>query len=59
MEDALGERPPPPVLEPDDTLIEAAAIMAQARTPLVPVVADGRVIGVVTAQRVLAAVLGP
>lgn len=60
VSDALNdELPPPPVLEPDDTLIEAAVAMARFRTPLIPVVSEGRVLGVVTAQGVLAAVLRP
>ena len=46
-----------PVVEPDATPLEVAVLMAQAHSPLVAVVAGGRVIGVVTATRVLTALL--
>jgi CBS domain-containing protein len=41
----------------DDTIIEIAAIMARARTPLVAMLERGTLIGVVTASRLLAAAL--
>ncbi|MCV7259213.1 CBS domain-containing protein [Mycobacterium shimoidei] len=41
----------------DDTIIEVAAVMARLRSPLIPVVKDGRLQGVITASRLLAAVL--
>ena len=37
----------------DDTVIEVAAIMARLRSPLVAVLQDRRLIGVVTASRLL------
>ncbi len=41
----------------DDTIIEVAALMARLRSPLVAVVKDDRLIGVITASRVLGAAL--
>jgi CBS domain-containing protein len=41
----------------DDTIIEVAAVMARLRSPLIPVTKDGRLLGVITASRLLAAVL--
>ncbi|BBY19931.1 CBS domain-containing protein [Mycobacterium stomatepiae] len=41
----------------DDTILEVAAKMARLRTPLIPVVKDGKLLGVITASRLLAAVL--
>lgn len=41
----------------DDTLIEVAAVMARLRSPLIPVTKDGKLQGVITASRLLAAVL--
>lgn len=40
-----------------DTLIEVASTMARLRTPLVAVVKDGKLHGVITASRLLAAAL--
>ncbi len=37
----------------DDTIIEVAAVMAREHCPLVAVVADGKLIGVITAARLL------
>lgn len=42
-----------PVLHPDDTVLELAAVMARLRSPLCAVVKDGKVVGVVTASRLL------
>jgi CBS domain-containing protein len=42
----------------DDTIIEVAALMAQLKSPLVPVLKDGRLVGVITASRLLAAAVG-
>lgn len=42
-----------PVLKGDDTTLELAALMARMRCPLVAIVEDGRVIGVVTTSRLL------
>jgi CBS domain-containing protein len=41
----------------DDTIIEVAAVMARLRSPLIPVTKGGRLLGVITASRLLAAVL--
>jgi CBS domain-containing protein len=41
----------------DDTIIEVATVMARLRSPLIPVTRDGRLLGVITASRLLAAVL--
>lgn len=54
LPDHLVDVPP---ADADDTLIEVAALMARLRSPLVAVVKDGRLLGVITASRVLAAAL--
>lgn len=54
LPDHLVDIPP---ANADDTIIEVAALMARLRSPLVAVVKDGRLIGVVTASRVLDAAL--
>jgi CBS domain-containing protein len=41
----------------DDTIIEVAALMATLKSPLVAVVKDGRMLGVITASRLLAAAM--
>jgi predicted transcriptional regulator len=41
----------------DDTIIKVAAEMARLRSPLIAVTKDGRLHGVITASRLLAAVL--
>jgi CBS domain-containing protein len=46
-----------PVVDADDTIIEVAELMARVRSPLVAVVKDGRLHGVITASRLLAAAL--
>jgi CBS domain-containing protein len=49
-----------PPVDPDDTLIEAAAAMARSGHPAVLVAGrDGRVMGVITADVLLPALLGP
>ncbi|MFG2637981.1 CBS domain-containing protein [Streptomyces sp. NPDC048362] len=52
-----GSVPAPPVADPDATALEVAALMAQARSPLVAVVEEGRagkrLLGVVTASHLL------
>jgi CBS domain-containing protein len=49
-----------PPVDPDDTLIEAAAAMARSGHPAVLVAGrDGRVVGVITADALLPALLGP
>ena len=47
------DRPELPVVNHDDTIIEVAAIMARLRCPLVAVMRNGELIGVVTASRLL------
>lgn len=54
LPDHLVDIPP---ADADDTIIEVAALMARLRSPLVAVVKEGRLIGVITASRVLAAAL--
>ena len=47
------DRPELAVVNHDDTVIEVAAIMARLRSPLVAVLQDERLIGAVTASRLL------
>ena len=46
-----------PTVAADDTIIEVAATMARHRTPLLAVLKDGELHGVITASRLLAAAL--
>ena len=46
-----------PSAKADDTIIEVAALMARLRSPLIAVDKDGRLHGVITASRLLAAAL--
>ena len=46
-----------PVANADDTIIEVAEIMARLRSPLVAVVKNGKLHGVITASRLLAVAL--
>jgi CBS domain-containing protein len=46
-----------PSADADDTIIEVAAVMAQRRSPLIAVVKDGNLRGVVTASRLIDAAL--
>jgi CBS domain-containing protein len=46
-----------PFAKADDTIIEVAALMAQLKSPLIAVMKDGRMHGVITASRLLAAAL--
>ncbi|WP_330230167.1 CBS domain-containing protein [Nocardia sp. NBC_00508] len=46
-------KPIPPVAQADDTIVEVAALMARCRCPLIAVVDEGRMIGVITAARLL------
>jgi CBS domain-containing protein len=48
-----------PWAQADDTIIEVAAAMARLRSPLIAVVRDKELVGVVTASRLLAAALKP
>ncbi len=56
LPDHLVDIPP---AHADDTIIEVAALMARLRSPLIAVVKDGRLHGVITASRLLAAALKP
>jgi CBS domain-containing protein len=47
-----------PAANADDTIIEVAALMVRLRSPLVAVIKDGRLRGVITGSRLLAAALG-
>jgi CBS domain-containing protein len=46
-----------PSADVDDTIIEVAAVMARLRSPLMAVVKDNKLFGVITASRLLAAAL--
>ncbi|MGO8967540.1 MAG: CBS domain-containing protein, partial [Mycobacterium sp.] len=46
-----------PVADADDTIIEVAEVMARLRSPLVAVVKNNKLHGVITASRLLAAAL--
>lgn len=46
-----------PAVDGDDTVIEVAAVMARLRSPLLAVLKDKELLGVITASRLLAAVL--
>jgi len=46
-----------PVVDADDTIIEVAEVMARMRSPLVAAVKNGKLKGVITASRLLAAAL--
>lgn len=46
------------VAQADDTVVELAAIMARLRSPLCAVIAQGKILGVVTAARLLELVCG-
>jgi CBS domain-containing protein len=46
-----------PAAHADDTIIEVAAVMARLRSPLIAVMKDGKLHGVITASRLLAAAL--
>jgi CBS domain-containing protein len=46
-----------PAANADDTIIEVAAIMARFRSPLIAVMKEGKLHGVITASRLLAAAM--
>jgi CBS domain-containing protein len=48
-----------PTVNADDTMLELAAIMARMRSPLVAVLDDDQIIGVVTASRLLSLICNP
>jgi CBS domain-containing protein len=47
-----------PAANADDTIIEVAALMARLRSPLIAVLKNGKLHGVITASRLLSAALG-
>ena len=47
-----------PAANADDTIIEVAALMARLRSPLIAVMKNGKLHGVITASRLLSAALG-
>jgi CBS domain-containing protein len=47
-----------PVVDPDATALEVAAVMARMHSPLVAVMEGGRVVGAITISRVLRVLLG-
>lgn len=54
VRDLLPERPHElPVVKADDTVLEIAAIMARMHSPLVAVLDGDRIVGAVTASRLL------
>jgi CBS domain-containing protein len=60
VRDLLPQNPTElPAVKADDTMLELAAIMARMRSPLVAVVEEGAIIGVVTASRLLSALGAP
>ena len=48
---------PRPIVAPDATLIEVAAVMAEQHSPVVAVVDEGHVVAVITVHRLLGAAL--
>jgi hypothetical protein len=46
-----------PVVDPDATVLEVAALMARLRSPVAAVVVDGELVGAVRATRLMAALL--
>lgn len=46
-----------PVVDADDTIIEVAEVMSRMHSPLVTVVKNGKLLGVITASRLLAEAL--
>lgn len=51
--------PDMPTVKSDDTIVEVAAVMAHERAPLVAVVERKRLVGVITASRLLEVALSP
>ncbi|QRP42810.1 CBS domain-containing protein [Amycolatopsis sp. FDAARGOS 1241] len=54
-----GEPTELPRVNADDTIVEVAAVMARLRCPLVAVMQEGTLIGVVSASRLLELALSP
>jgi CBS domain-containing protein len=60
LPDRPSDRPQElPAVEADDTILEVAAVMARMRCPLVAVMDRGRLVGVITASRLLQRALAP
>ena len=59
--DAVLPKPTPEMttVNSDDTMVEVAAIMARNRSPLVAVMSGKRLVGVITATRLLQVALAP
>jgi CBS domain-containing protein len=53
------DRPELPAVQADDTIVEVAALMARLRCPLAAVLDDDRLVGVITASRLLELALAP
>jgi CBS domain-containing protein len=54
VRDCLPDRPwELPVVDPDATMLEVAALMARSRSPLVAVVDQGRMVGAITLDALL------
>jgi CBS domain-containing protein len=58
--EAVLPKPPPHMaaVKWDDTIVEVAAVMARDRSPLVAVMGDEGLVGVITASRILEVALG-
>jgi CBS domain-containing protein len=46
-----------PIVDPDANLMEVAAVMAEQHSPVVAVVDEGQIVGVITVHRLLGAAL--
>jgi predicted transcriptional regulator len=59
--EAVLPKPPPSMVtvNVDDTIVEVAAVMARNRSPLVAVMGDDGLVGVITAARILEVALAP
>lgn len=53
------DAPEPAMVNADDTIVEVAAVMARLRSPLAAVMDDGKLVGVITASRLLQLALTP
>lgn len=53
------DAPEPAMVNADDTIVEVAAVMARLRSPLAAVMDNGKLVGVITASRLLQLALTP
>lgn len=53
------DAPEPAIVKADDTIVEVAALMARLRSPLAAVMDGDRLVGVITASRLLQLALTP